>query len=147
MHLPEHTPSFSAPGYNDLGQVALQADHPDHTATGRLVRDALAEYAGLGCLKRIIYMGYAVLTLPDAMSAFEKLAQAEAYSVLNTVLTNQGNVSLGSRRQSMHRGSLDSFHTAFYGKQNAREEAGAATCRVPPALRRESSHSARVQNY
>lgn len=145
VHMPEHTPAFSMPGYNDLGQVARFADHPDHTATGRLVQAALATHATLSCVRRVVYMGYAVALLPDVMSSAEKASQAGAYAALNAVLKNQGNVVFDATSRTMILGSMDAFHTSFYGKQNTREDAVSPACRVAAPARLGAARSARMQ--
>lgn len=121
INLPEHTPAFSAPGYNDAGEVAAHGDHSDHIATGRFVRDTLAA-PGYACVRRAVYMGYGISATADSMSAIEKLAQAQAYTALNTVLRNQGNVSYNFSTKSLQLGSLDLFHLGFFGKQRWRDD-------------------------
>ncbi len=146
VHLPEHTPDFSAPGYNDGGEAALHGDHADHTAAGRLVRDALAlpPYA---CVKKTVYMGYGVSATPDSMSAQEKLAQIRAYTALDAVLKNQGNISFHSGGRGLQLGSMDSFHMGFFGKQRWRDGGGGGNCAFGgtaaslPDARRASWHS------
>ena len=144
VHVPEHSPGFSVPSYNDLGQVARISDHRDHTAAGRLVRDGLAADGTLNCLRRVVYMGYAIAALPDAMSAAERLSQAKAYHALNAVLKNQVNMSFDAARQNLHLGSMDNFHTSFFGKQNTREEVNAA-CRPALPVQTEASRHARIK--
>ena len=145
VHIPEHTPGFSTPGYNDFGQVARYADHLDHTATGRLVRAALAPNAALNCLRRVVYMGYAVSMLPEVMSGAEKASQDDAYSALNTVLKNQGNVTFDANRRAMLLGSMDTFHTSFYGKQNTREDTVSPECGLAATPPMEVARHARLQ--
>lgn len=136
VHLPEHTPEFTAPGYNDGGEAARHGDHADHTATGRFVRDALALPA-YACVKMAIYMGYGISATPDSMNPQEKLAQIQAYTALDNVLKNQGNVSFHSGGRGVQLGSMDSFHMGFFGKQRWRDGGGGGTCAfggAPPAL-------------
>lgn len=126
VNLPEHTPAHSEAGYNDRGEVATNPDHIDHTATGRLVRDALAEQPAYACAWQVVYMGYAIRTMPDTMSGLEKLAQIQAFMALDTVLRNQGNVSYFYDLRAIRLGTMDAFHMSFYGKQRWRNGGGGA---------------------
>ena len=123
IHAPEHTPEFSAPGYNDARQAEIHGDHADHTATGRFARDALA-VPGYACVRQVLYMGYGISATPDSMIAEERLAQVQAYTALNEVLRNQGNVSFNPGKQYLQLGSMDAFHMGFFGKQRWRDGGG-----------------------
>ena len=129
VNLPEHTPVHSEPGYNDNGQVAMYPDHIDHTATGRLVREALAEQSAYACAWQVVYMGYASRTMPDTMTALEKLAQIQSFTALDTVLRNQGNVSFFFDLRAVRLGTMDAFHMSFYGKQRWRNGGGGGACK------------------
>lgn len=124
----EHTPEHSEPGYNESRLTATYIDHPDHTAAGRLVRDALDTMPGYCCVNRVMYMGYAIGALPDTMSEAEKQSQAAAFTSLDQVLKNQGNITYnyGSRAEQL--GSFDPFHTGFFGKQRWRFKPGSGLC-------------------
>lgn len=139
VHLPEHTPSFSAPGYNEGKEAQLRADHPDHTAVGRLVRDALAA-PGHACVRQVVYMGYGISAGPDSMSTLEKLAQVQAYAALDQVLRDQGNVTYRHEAGAVMPGAMDGFHMSFYGKQRWRDGGGGSgSCAFAPLLIRGDS--------
>lgn len=123
VHLPEHTPLFIAPGYNEAREAQLRGDHPDHTAAGRLVREALGA-PGFGCVRQYVYMGYGISAGPDSMSASEKLAQVAAYTALDQVLRNQGNMTFRPELRDVLPGALDGFHMGFFGKQRWRDGGG-----------------------
>ena len=127
VNLPEHTPEHVEPGYNDNGAVAVHPDHGDHTASGRLVRDALAEQSAFACVWQVAYMGYAIATMPDTMNSLEKLFQIQSFRALDTVLRNQGNVSYFVDLRAMRLGSMDPFHMSFFGKQRWRNGGGGAS--------------------
>lgn len=129
INLPEHTPEYSEAGYNDKQLTATYADHPDHTATGRLVRDAVDAAPVYACLYRAIYMGYAIGALPDTMTEAEKQSQAAAFAALDKVLKDQGNVTYDYGSRLEHLGSADPFHAGFIGKQRWRSQsAGSGNC-------------------
>lgn len=124
VNLPEHDPTHQEPGYNDDGEVARNPDHTDHTTTGRFVRDALSERAENRCVWQVVYMGYAIRSMPDTMTEIEKQSQIGSFTALDTVMRNQGNVSYFSERRRMQPGAMDVFHTSFYGKQRWRNGGG-----------------------
>jgi hypothetical protein len=124
----EHTPEHSEPGYNADRLTAVHIDHGDHTAAGRLVRDALDAVPAYGCVHRVIYMGYAIAAQPDTMSEAEKQAQAAAFMALDQVLKNQGNITYNYGSRTEQSGSADPFHTGFFGKQRWRTKLGTGDC-------------------
>ena len=129
INLPEHTPEYSEPGYNENALTATHGDHPDHTATGRLVRDAVDGAPAYACLYRVIYMGYAIGALPDTLNEAEKQSQAAAFTALDKVLRDQGNITFDYGSRLEHLGSADPFHAGFIGKQRSRAQAdGSGAC-------------------
>jgi LmbE family N-acetylglucosaminyl deacetylase len=129
INLPEHTPEYSEPGYNENRLTATYGDHADHTATGRFVRDAVDTVPAYACLYKAIYMGYAIGALPDTMNAAEKQSQAAAFAALDKVLKEQGNITYDYGSRLEHLGSSDPFHAGFIGKQQWRSQtAGSGNC-------------------
>ena len=120
IHTPDPTPDFRGPDYNEDGRVQTLSDHPDHVAAGRFVRDAIEADAQFACVNRKLYMGYPIRTLPDSMNFSEKLSQMSAFTILDTVLKNQGNIASRDTWLRERLGSMDAFHTSFYGKQKWR---------------------------
>ncbi|MES2321380.1 MAG: PIG-L family deacetylase [Pseudomonadota bacterium] len=120
VHTPDPTPDFRAPDYNENGMVHALSDHPDHVAAGRFMRDAIASSAELACVDLSLYMGYWIRTLPDSMTYGEKQSQVSAFTILDTVLKNQGNIASRDAQLRERLGSMDAFHTSFYGKQKWR---------------------------
>lgn len=142
INLPEYDVGFSEMGYNEQlvpdesGNLLKRArmdlihlDHPDHTAAGKFVMSAVAEQAATRCVYRAVYMGYAIQTLPEVMSPFEKYSQEVAvFHRMNGVLIHQGNVIRQAASNWPLAGHDDPFHRSFLGKQKWRDAGGGGTC-------------------
>lgn len=120
IHTPDPTPDFRGPDYNEDGLVQTLSDHPDHVAAGRFLRDAVDEDPAFACVQRSLYMGYPIRKLADSMSYLEKQSQVTAFTLLDAVLRNQGNIASRDARLRERLGSMDAFHMSFFGKQKWR---------------------------
>lgn len=142
INLPEHDLGFSEAGYNELtvpdenGNLLRRIridteiqDHPDHTAVGKFVMSAINENPAYRCLYRAVFMGYAIMTLPEVMTPFEKYNQEIAvFHRMNGVLIHQGNVISQPHASLPLAGHDDAFHRSFLGKQRWRDGGGGGVC-------------------
>lgn len=109
-------------------------DHPDHTAVGKFVNDAINEVPAYGCMWQAIYPGYSE---GDSVANFPALLDSQriGYERAHSIMLDQGNVTpiyggnvntaahpswMGTTAYSgtsdMQKGTMDGFHTNFYGK-------------------------------
>lgn len=132
-------PAWRNSAYQPVPRMHASAtDHLDHTAVGKMVKDAIAGVPAYYCMTEAIYYGYvqaANLPSPNFPNAIND--QRIGYEALHQTLSTQGNIipfypgdaisggtwgttqvytptSSGQQRQ---RGAMDGFHRSFYGKQ------------------------------
>jgi LmbE family N-acetylglucosaminyl deacetylase len=114
--------------------ISDNRDHPDHTAAGKFVDDAINERPAFHCMWQAIYPGYAEGDIPPNFPGLLDV-QRDGYEWAHAVLLDQGNitpVSGGPVDRVAHpnwvptaylipyndrqKGTMDAFHTNFYGK-------------------------------
>jgi hypothetical protein len=127
INIPEPTPAYSEPGYNEplpttngLAPTTVEPDHGDHTATGRFVRDAIHENAAYWCVAQVIYMGYATHRYEPNLTLNIKQRQLDGVNALNTTLINYGNMTMNGDTGTVEAGTTDNFHMSFVGRQRFR---------------------------
>lgn len=109
---------------------AQHEDHPDHTATGLLVKEIL-DVAPYSCVWQAIYRGYQMGSWPANSNLLE--SQRSGYELAHTILAQHGNVTPYDPQHPVQNpawmqatpvpgttdrqyGAMDGFHTGFYGK-------------------------------
>lgn len=119
---------------NYQSPVSDNRDHPDHTASGKFVSDAISEQPAYGCMWQAIYPGYSEADLQVNYPSLLDVQRA-GYEQAHAVLLDQGNITPitgGAVNVSQHptwmpttylspytdrqKGTMDGFHTSFYGK-------------------------------
>ena len=130
------------------------ADHIDHTAAGRITQLAITEQPAYKCMWQAIYPGYPVGNINpndpnDAQFWFPNLLEAQraGYERAHTIMLDQGNVTPVSGGAvtghptwapttflpgylDRQRGTMDGFHTSFYGKTKWRAVASTGPCNL-----------------
>jgi LmbE family N-acetylglucosaminyl deacetylase len=93
------------------------ADHPDHLATGAIVKAAVAEVAAYNCLNLLFYRGYVVGGYMPTYTEDELGVHMATIGALNAGLLANGNKS-----------TWDAFHNNFAGKMDFRGILGSGNC-------------------
>jgi LmbE family N-acetylglucosaminyl deacetylase len=92
-------------------------DHPDHLATGAIVKAAVGEVPAYSCLNLLFYRGYVVGGYTPTYTADELSVHMATIGVLNAGLLENGNKS-----------TWDAFHNNFAGKMDFRGVLGSGNC-------------------
>jgi LmbE family N-acetylglucosaminyl deacetylase len=92
-------------------------DHPDHLATGAIVKAAVSEVPAYNCLNLLFYRGYVVGGYTPTYTADELSVHMATIGVLNAGLLENGNKS-----------TWDAFHNNFAGKMDFRGILGSGNC-------------------
>lgn len=122
-----------------------QTDHIDHTGVGISVWSAIAGVPAFGCMTQIIHAGYSIASQPVTSNLLDR--QRQGYEILHSVLRDNGNITpiSGSPvdiqqhptwapttpytgQPGTQKGTMDSFHTNFYGKSSVRTIASTQPC-------------------
>jgi LmbE family N-acetylglucosaminyl deacetylase len=92
-------------------------DHPDHLATGAIVKAAVSEVPAYGCLNLLFYRGYVVGGYAPTYNQEELNVHMGTIGALNAGLVENGN-----------RSTWDAFHNNFLGKMDFRGVLGSGNC-------------------
>lgn len=107
------------------------SDHPDHFTVGRFVHHAIEEAPAYACMSQAIYPGYSMTKVDPRPGLLDR--QRAGYEILHQTLLQGGNITPISDgpvdtvahptwmpttvyQGSLQRGTMDAFHTKFYGK-------------------------------
>ncbi|NVM79626.1 hypothetical protein FHW83_005467 [Duganella sp. SG902] len=133
---------------------AVTGEHPDHIAVGAIVQAAINEVPSYKCMGQAIYDGYSAsaVSTSDPKFYFPGLvaAQRAGYEQVHAVLKDQGNITpidggivnmgtpastttpyaTSSDSTPRQMGTMDGFHTSFYGKSKWTAVASTGSCNL-----------------
>lgn len=132
----------------------VTGEHPDHMAVGNIVQAAINEVPSYKCMGQAIYDGYSTAGVSTSDPKFyfpnSVANQRAGYEQVHAVLKDQGNITpivgaavnmgtpistttpytTSSDNTARQMGTMDTFHTSFYGKAKWSAVASTGSCNL-----------------